>query len=64
MKVDLLSHGDHVVEPVLVVDVLAISADDVVVETFFKKAFLHDIDFFVLGVYIDIFWLIWAVETV
>ena len=64
MKVDLLSHGDHVLEPVLVVDVLAISADDVVVETFFNKSFLHDIDFFVLGVYIDIFWLIWAVETI
>jgi len=64
MKVDLLSHGNHVLEPVLVVDVLTISADDVVVETFFKKTFLYDINFFVLGVYIDIFWLVWAVETI
>jgi len=64
MKVDLLSHGDHVLEPVLVVDVFAISADDIVVETFFKEAFLHDIDFFILSVNIDIFWLIWAVETI
>ena len=64
MKVDLLSHGDHVLKPVLVVDVFTISTDYVVVETFFKKAFLHDIDFIVLGVYIDIFWLVWAVETI